>query len=101
MRDRPIELSPLQLTEIDAEGVHLVVCPGVEPEVDRVTDDLLCASLEDLGILVFGSNRQSLSDSLEQAIADAWIHYMELDEEEPTGDLCRIRFQLISRFRPY
>jgi hypothetical protein len=97
----PVEQMPLQLTEVEAFGVRLVVRPGLEIAVERVGEQLLAARIEALGILVFGSNRQSLCDSLESAIAETWQRYMDIEGSGRSREASAMRYQLISRFRQY
>jgi len=101
VRDGPIDLAPLQMTEINSEGVCLVARPGFELAIQRVGDDLLAASIEGLCITAYGSTRQALADSLELAIAGTWRQYFESDSEGPDPKINEMRYQLITRFRPY
>lgn len=94
---QPIGETPLPVDEVNARGVRLVARPGLEFPVQR-DDDLLSVRIESLGIMVFGSTRQQLLDSLQAAIAEAWNEYMAA---ECPGDVSELRWQLISRFRPY
>jgi hypothetical protein len=97
----PIDETPLQIAEVNARGLRLVVRPDLEFQVERAGQDMLSSRIEALGIMVFGSSRQSLQDSLEAAIAETWTRYLTRDPDEPMRDVSEMRCRLISLFRPY
>ncbi len=68
---RPISNVPLDLCEVVVGHVRLVARPGMRLPVSQL-DGKLCVSVPELGLHVVARDRQSLTESVELAVARAW-----------------------------
>lgn len=75
--EEPICRKYLDVSEVEADGVHLVARPGLRFRVVQAGESELSVSDPILGIHVFGADTPSLYRSVQVAIAGLWREYVE------------------------
>lgn len=98
--EEPICRKYLEVSEVEADGVHLVARPGLRFRVVEAGESLLSVSDPMFGIHVLSTDTQSLYQSVQLAIAGLWRDYVESDcGGDPLAE--GFRTSLCRYFKPY
>lgn len=99
--DTPVCHRPLHVSEVDADGVHLVARPGLRFRVVEAGDELLMVNEPRLGIQVIASTRRELQGSLERALGGLWREQVNTAHSPHSAADWRVRAVLLALFKPF
>jgi len=99
--DTPVCHKPLIVSEVEADGVHLVARPGLRFPVEEIAEGQLMVSEPRLRLHVLASDRRSLQKSLEETIARTWTERINCPLPSVQSSDWRVRAVLLALFKPY
>jgi hypothetical protein len=98
-RAEPLDLSPMVFDAIEWRGRQLEINPPLvlEPTLDEESGQLYTVIDKDLGIDVFATSREQLSEDLAEQLLFAWDAYAREVPEKLTSGARALRDALLSR----
>lgn len=97
----PVDLSPVELAEIEADGTRLLLDPPllITPHLDPDEEQHFVASIDELGLTLGGRTRDALFEDLAEQLSFVWREYALAAEDELTEDAQELRRKLLARVR--